>query len=376
MLELDLEDLEGIDQETAEPVVQSFCIRATSDIVDALELLGFIVNSTSVRNAFEVHQCLLDIANTLISNNAKLLLSFEWDYVPFTYPLNVPALPNFVVIGLPASEANNALIIPAAGHELGHSAWRYHSIDKNFELILRDTIINLIKNNHWADFLKFTSDLISLQEDVDGLIGRQLWKRSYEWSLSQVEELFCDVVGLIIFGTSYLHTYSYLLAPKFGEVRSGSYPSSKTRPIYLGRAAKSLGITVPTDFIERFEPQTEPYDKGQFSALLLQLADAAVEILFDEIYETAKSLCKDKGFIPPLEKDWAPLADAFRSSVPAANGNTLANIINAGWVVYRDRQGTTLLQSSARRPMVTINELLLKSIEVLEVENLLKGVDP
>lgn len=368
-----LEDLQGFDSEASKSVIRSYCIQSTADIAVSLQLLGFIVNSTSVRNAFEVHQSLLGIARQLINHKAKLLLSFEWGYVPFTYPQNVPQLPSFVVIGLPASEANNALIIPAAGHELGHSAWRYYRMREKVDLSIQQKVKELIVSQHWKKFLDFTSPYIKNEKDVDSLLGRQIWKRSHVWALRQVEELFCDIVGLNIFGAAYLHAFSYLLAPKYGEVRTEKYPDLITRARYLEQASKKLNISVPSGFVDRFDKGREPYDQNQFSALLLKVADASVDALFGSIYDLARQLCKSNGFLPPDESEWISIVDAFQSHVPAAKAGNLANIVNAGWAVCRDESIMNTLAGKDRRSMAALNELMLKSIEVLEIESMQEG---
>jgi hypothetical protein len=40
-----------------------------------------------------------------------------------------------------------------------------------------------------------------------------------------MEELFCDLAGLALFGESYLHAFQYLLSPSIGFSRSEEYPS-------------------------------------------------------------------------------------------------------------------------------------------------------
>ena len=372
LIEKSLQDLISLDSDAADRVLLSYCIQATSDISDALELLGFVVNSTSIRNSFEVHQCLLDISNKLISRDARLLLSFEWDYVPFTYPLNVPNLPNFVVIGLPASEANNALIIPAAGHELGHSLWRHCDLESEYTLPLQEKIKEIIVNRYWEKFEKFNKPTVQKPDDLDDMFTKVLWKKAHVWGLSQSEELFCDIVGLIIFGTSYLHTFAYLLAPQLGENRSESYPGIKIRSRFLEHSANKLGIRVPPDFVDRFTEQREPYEPAQYSFLLLRLADGAVDSIFDQILETATRLCKQRGFAPPSEAGWKHVTKAFYSHVPASGSGTLTNIINAGWEVCRNQKFMDVLDTQERRGVAKLNELLLKSIEVLEIETLLQ----
>jgi hypothetical protein len=93
-------------------------------ILQVLPILGFIIRSTNVRNAFEMLEPLRSIASAALQGSPQLIMSSEWDYVPFAYPQSFENLRSFVLIGLPASEAASALLMPVAGHELGHAVWR------------------------------------------------------------------------------------------------------------------------------------------------------------------------------------------------------------------------------------------------------------
>jgi hypothetical protein len=55
-------------------------------IDQALPILGFILRSTNVRNAFELLDPLQAIASAALQGKPQLLLSCEWDYLPFAYP--------------------------------------------------------------------------------------------------------------------------------------------------------------------------------------------------------------------------------------------------------------------------------------------------
>lgn len=55
-------------------------------VYQILPILGFILRSTNVRNAFEFLDPLQDIADAILLGRPQLLLSSEWDYVPFAYP--------------------------------------------------------------------------------------------------------------------------------------------------------------------------------------------------------------------------------------------------------------------------------------------------
>jgi hypothetical protein len=55
-------------------------------VLQVIPILGFILRSTNVRNAFELLDPLQAIADATLQGQSQLLLSSEWDYVPFAYP--------------------------------------------------------------------------------------------------------------------------------------------------------------------------------------------------------------------------------------------------------------------------------------------------
>ena len=129
LFRLKLTRLESLGPKSDPDTVKHACGLALGALFDYLPLLGFVRRSTNVRNAFEVFGPLLRLARDVLEpsvpkpdRKARLVLSSEWDYSPFIYP-DVPELPGFVLIGLPAPESSNPLLVPLAGHELGHSLW-------------------------------------------------------------------------------------------------------------------------------------------------------------------------------------------------------------------------------------------------------------
>ena len=105
---------------------------------DAVPCLGFILRSTNVRNAFEVHGPLLRLSRKLLADkNLKLILSSEW----FASPVNLlspQVLSNdYILIGQPATESSNPFVIPLAGHELGHSVWAIKGLGKEFKSLIQ-----------------------------------------------------------------------------------------------------------------------------------------------------------------------------------------------------------------------------------------------
>jgi hypothetical protein len=122
--EKDLKRLDGLDPADSLDVRQHACAHANTDISRYYHILGFILRSTNVRNAFEIYDPLLNLCKTIYGNSAKLIISSEWDFSPFTYPAVTVDLPDLMFIGLPSTEAGNSLLVPLSGHELGHSVWR------------------------------------------------------------------------------------------------------------------------------------------------------------------------------------------------------------------------------------------------------------
>jgi hypothetical protein len=124
-------------------IVSQLCAEALFDIFDNMRLLGFILRSTNVRNAFEVYGPILRLARNVVGDDTKLLLSSEWEFSPFTFPA-LDLLPNFVLIGIPASESENPLVLPLAGHELGHTLWGANQLAQIFDAKVEDEMLSVL----------------------------------------------------------------------------------------------------------------------------------------------------------------------------------------------------------------------------------------
>lgn len=107
--------LEKLDKDSDPQTIRAACVAEVSGLFDYLPILGFILRSTNTRNAFETYGPVLRLCQKILGPNTKLLISSEWEYSPFTYT-RVTHLPNFVLIGLPAHESSNPLLLPLAGH--------------------------------------------------------------------------------------------------------------------------------------------------------------------------------------------------------------------------------------------------------------------
>ena len=111
--------------DTAQPnTTLEYCRRINIILVRLKVFLGLLLRSSNIRNAFELYFPIKILSSELIDQTAAVVLSSEWNFSPFTYPVALPELPEFIFIGIPASECQNPLILPLAGHELGHVVWR------------------------------------------------------------------------------------------------------------------------------------------------------------------------------------------------------------------------------------------------------------
>jgi hypothetical protein len=227
-------------------LVQAACSTANSAVARLLPLLGFILRSTNVRNSFEYYDGLLRLSKQLTDKNVKLILSSEWEFSPLTYPIGLKDLPDFVLIGLPASEAGNALIIPLAGHEIGHSIWQHHEL----ELRLNSEITYTIEQMYTDNFSTLVANhaFLAGTDPLQNLFSATYIGESLEYLMSQCEEVFCDICGILLFGEGFLYSFLYLLGPNVGGLRVEEYPSLPTRANYLTKIAKDLGYTVPEHF--------------------------------------------------------------------------------------------------------------------------------
>jgi hypothetical protein len=255
--------------------IRAACTGALNGIIHYLPLLGFLLRSTNVRNGFEIYAPLLSLARQLLGKEIKLVISSEWDYSPFTYT-SIPYLPGFVLIGLPAPESANPLLVPLAGHELGHSIWSVRKLRAKYLRIAEKYVLAEIDRN-WGAYSNIFSNVEKAKLETD-MFARQTWSLAHEWALRQAEETFCDYCGIAIFRESFLHSFAYLIAPSFGGSRSCVYPDLRRRIENILSAAKAFGIPEVTGYADLFDNDTQS-DLGMQDRFLLSLADAASQSL-------------------------------------------------------------------------------------------------
>ena len=366
--------LELLDEGSDPNTISTYCKEQLTFLWDCLPLLGLILRSTNVRNAFEIYTPLQRLAWRILGPKAQLVLSSEWDYSPFTYT-QVPLLPGFVFIGVPAHESGNPLIVPVAGHELGHSIWReivkrslWHPA---FMRRLKSTILDKIRAQ-WPEFHKLHPE-IAKPEDLDTtLFATATWAHAFTWAERQSEEYFCDFIGLRLFGESFMYAFAHLLCPVLEGRRALHYPNVLRRVRFQIRAAQQYGILTPDNYETWFEDRDEPSDEDMHEKFLVGLADSAADDLAPELITHARSLLDQPGLPNWKDADQSKnhkaivqrIYDDFVLVAPAEHTEYIAHVINAGWRAANNGIPVLINHSSE----TVLRELVLKSLDVLEFE--------
>lgn len=147
----------------------------------------------------------------------------------------------------PTIEQQGLLYLPLLFHEVGHLFYRYHEPEMN-DLVaeLRQKIIDLLTP------LSQRNDKFNEKTTQKLKIIAATW---YPW----IQELFCDAVGLIIGGYSYLFAFSSYLCTFSKEdfvlneedLFLSSHPLIYLRLRFLIKRAKELGFSNEADIVNK-----------------------------------------------------------------------------------------------------------------------------
>jgi hypothetical protein len=355
-------------------------LSALKTISDYLPYLGIVLRSTNVRNAFEIFPPLLRLAGELLDKSQtqagrtiNLIISSEWKYSPYIYTNPITPLSNFVVIGLPATEAANPLLIPVAGHELGHMIWNAEHIESIFREQINRQIEAALKASPEGSYNK--SLLGSMQTIEKSAI-------IYKSVTSQAAEIFCDIIATKLFGSAFPLSLCYLLSP--GVARTSGYPNNKSRLDFIKMAEEHF-YNAPIISIDYSDLLDDASNSNQTNDDLA-LADKIVRSIFDELlakaekciasrYEELNRNREVKIRIPgPEIEEVERIFSSYKNVIPAERAGSLANIVNAGWRAYLENdlwQSIEAINQSNKKSILF--DLILKNIELLEFEEKLKG---
>ncbi len=355
---------------TKKSVINALCKETLAKIFVVFPLLGFLIRSTDVRNSFELHGPFLRLVRRALGDEAKLVISSEWEFSPFTYEMpDDLGLDDVVFIGIPASESANGLAIPLSGHEFGHNIWRRNKYYTRYRDRVSSEIVKYISDEIWDEFGRSFPE-VGDRSKINDILGQQYWKMSWLWAMSHCEEVFCDFIGLLIFKEAYLYAFAYLLAPGLPGTRSEHYPNMTNRVRALQKAAEENGIVVPENYIEQFEDSDPP--GTEIHQLLLKISDTVLDRLIDQLILDAAEFIGEKQLDRYSSEDTDQLFQNFALGVPATKPSGLSSIVNAAWRFSRAGTPEWKLRypevfSDSRRCNLMLSDLVYKSVEVLEI---------
>lgn len=372
-----LEELLAIVPENDVRAVLQLCRTSVQEINEHLPYLGFILRSTDVRNAFEAFGPLLRLAGSLLEpevapekRTTRLVMSSEWQYSPFVFH-SPKGLSKFVLIGLPASESSNPLLLPLTGHELGHSFWIRNGVETGYRKVLYDRTLETLPAK-WNDFHRLFPTAGESIEEIrkSPLLATQSWAQSVDWAVAQARETFCDFFGLRLFGIGFLKAFVYFLSPGFGK-RIPIYPETHARVSNLLVAARSFGLPLEDDFLKMFERDV-PTAESDADRFLRELADQMLGTVVDDLIADVAKRLDQANVALPSDSETQKVVKRFKLAVPAEHCPTVADILNAAWVVSDSLRDDEENGSTKERQRRTLRELCLKNLEVFEIEQRLQ----
>lgn len=380
MFEYQLSRLGQLDKKSDEQVVQEKCGDVLRLMVIYLPILGFILRSTNVRNAFEVFGPTLRLVGDILEpdialkeRKTRLILSSEWAYSPYVYR-ELPLLPRFALIGLPAPESSNPFLVPLSGHELGHLVWvRNKQIESKIGQKIRKRIIENIRTR-WDEYQQiFPGPPITPDKIEERLDAYPNWAIVDTWALKQAEESFCDFLGLCIFGTSFLYAFAYLTSPNLVYQRSVYYPKMKSRATNLIKAANIYKVKPPDNYASMFKDAATVL-QSKSDEFRLSLADDAVQYVVEDLIHEAKGIVESSALKKPSEEEQEKEQDRIfkrlEKVVPAEHCKTLPDILNAAWKAHEHPGLWKDMEHIYKNKDSILANVLLKNIEVFYIEQI------
>jgi hypothetical protein len=262
----------------------------------------------------------------------------------------------FVLIGLPAPESGNPLLVPLAGHELGHSVWAAEEFSDRFDQRIGQAVLNEFTTKRWVEYSSLYK--WNKQDLLNGhLFAHMTWEPAYTWAMMQIEEIFCDCFGLRVFAESYLHAFEYLVAPNI---------HFQQRVSHLISAAEAKGIDIPSDFASVFCASATPTDPG--IKLLKSVAEDVSSSVVQELIDLAWNFADNKEIPTRSPEHVKGICGQFRLNIaPTSEALPLVDILNAGWECQQGRNLWKKIPNIRRERDRILTDLMLNSMEVWEI---------
>ena len=350
----------------SERIRQTQAQLALKEIGYKLPILGIIQRSSETCGPVEFHGPFLSLVRRFIPQ-AKVVIASDWVFSPYTYIY--PDLfenQDFVFVSIPFSESDNGLISPLAGHELGHNVWRIENLQDSL-LAEANAEVHRLAANEFQRILKEESRASGASGNSQ-LFETRTTDKAVLWALTQCEEMFCDFLGVGLFREAFLHAFEYLLAPADSPRTVPTYPSMKDRVQAQIQSAARWNVEVPSGYADAFR------SSDGIGGAALQMADLVAKALVPKVIELAASSIQRAGLgDPPEPQTVAQIIRDFEGGCPPTNPGSLCALLVAAWkrqIQFSNSLGAVKTDSEYDAFTAELrhnNELLLKSLEILEV---------
>ena len=167
-----------------------------------------------------------------------------------------------------------------------------------------------------------------------------------------------------LFGESYLFAFAYIVAPGSGVMPGSMYPSHKTRVDVLRAVALKEGVVLP-DFGSLGLTEQE-FRENPRERFVRRMAATGVNDAIETLWTVVSSLVGEADLRRPNPTNAVRHLHEIRMGIPAYQPVGLGDIINAGWAFFRETQNAKIDKKSLLERYDSLNEIMLKTIEVLE----------
>lgn len=355
-LEESLNNLGGL---TEKKFLRQHVVVINNKLFSLSNALGVLLRSTNLRNTFEAYFAFNQMASNIFGEENILIISSEWDSVPFYIPTPPDALANFVMIGMPAFASRNSLLLPLAAHELGHAVWRL----KKFDDDVSPEAERLFADQKSRDPEKFRKEFNLSNDLFIETYEDQIKSECVKLICSQCEEMFCDFFGALIFKESYIYAFDAFISPGFGH-REPKYPSLSQRSKYIKGVVFGEESKLREDILNR--EYFLHSDGRPINEAIVKLADMITLLMEPHIRGKAREYAK----IASVElKNGLSAEDMVRNlriGIPPDRPRSAVDILNAVWQVYIEK--IDQLEGFEERSKLhsLMNNLCLKSLEIYE----------
>jgi hypothetical protein len=132
------------------------------------------------------------------------------------------------------------------------------------------------------------------------------------------------------------------------------------------RGAEAFKITVPDGYTNEFRDGAEGWD--EIVRFQSSLADDVLQGIFPDLIKKCAKIASKAGIPGRDAKAIESVLAAFKLMVPASSVGGIDSIANAGWAAYHDPTLWSQYPHLVERRIEILNELILKSVEVYEIE--------